>query len=173
MVRLIDAAPARAHSFGVVAAAFGEAAYGQDVEALARLLGRAKEIEAEDALVALRSLLGLLAHKTGETPRAILEAEVANAPSDAVWRTVGGGADECTPFTPLRAGVVPGPAEGSPGLLRCLPAGVGRSALSPIGAGRPRRPHMRLLGADSVRDGLCPGNEGGAILPRLPGDSRR
>jgi hypothetical protein len=41
--------------------------------------------------VAFRRLIGVLAVKTGETPRSILEEEFAKAPSDDFWRgSIGG-----------------------------------------------------------------------------------
>jgi hypothetical protein len=44
------------------------------------------EIDISTTLYALRSLLNLACHQTGETPRTLLEAEFAHAPTDDFWR---------------------------------------------------------------------------------------
>jgi hypothetical protein len=78
---------------GAIAEAFAEASAGTgSCEELRRaLFSRASEIDATATRVALRRLAGLLALKTGETPRSILEAEFGKAPSDEFWRASMGG----------------------------------------------------------------------------------
>ena len=79
--------------FGAIAEAFAEVSAGTgSCEELRRALdSRAEEIDATTTAVALRRLVGLLALKTGETPRTILEEEFRKAPSDEFWRgTLGG-----------------------------------------------------------------------------------
>jgi hypothetical protein len=78
---------------GAIAEAFAEASAetGSSEELRHALDSRAEEIDVTTMGVALRRLVGLLALKTGETPRSILEAEFAKAPSDEFWRgTLGG-----------------------------------------------------------------------------------
>ena len=49
-----------------------------------------RDIEVADALLALRQLVGVIALKTGETPRTLLDDEFTKAPSDEFWRaTIG------------------------------------------------------------------------------------
>jgi hypothetical protein len=50
------------------------------------LRGRCDQIEVSTTLYALRSLIDLACHQTGETPRTLLEAEFMHAPSDDYWR---------------------------------------------------------------------------------------
>lgn len=79
--------------FGAIAEAFAEVSAGAgSCEELRRALdSRAEEIDVTTTGVALRRLVGLLALKTGETPRTILEEEFRKAPSDEFWRgTLGG-----------------------------------------------------------------------------------
>ena len=48
------------------------------------------DIEVADAILALRQLVGVIALKTGETPRTLLDDEFTKAPSDEFWRaTIG------------------------------------------------------------------------------------
>jgi hypothetical protein len=48
------------------------------------------DIEIAEALLALRHLVGVIALKTGETPRTLLDDEFTKAPSDEFWRaTIG------------------------------------------------------------------------------------
>ena len=48
------------------------------------------DIEVADAILALRQLVGVIALKTGETPRPLLDDEFTKAPSDEFWRaTIG------------------------------------------------------------------------------------
>jgi hypothetical protein len=78
---------------GAIAAAFAEAsAQSGSCEELRRALdSRADSIDVFSARVALRRLVGVLALKTEETPRSILEEEFAKAPSDEFWRgSIGG-----------------------------------------------------------------------------------
>ncbi len=79
--------------FGAIAEAFAEASAGTgSCEELRQALdARAHEIDVTTAGVALRRLVGLLALKTGETPRSILEEEFARSPSDEFWRGTMGG----------------------------------------------------------------------------------
>lgn len=71
-----------------IAEAFAEASAGTgSCEELRQALdSRADEIDVTTAGVALRRLVGLLALKTGETPRSLLEEEFTKAPSDEFWR---------------------------------------------------------------------------------------
>jgi hypothetical protein len=50
------------------------------------LVARQEQIDISTTLYALRSLVDLACHQTGETPRTLLEAEFACAPSDDFWR---------------------------------------------------------------------------------------
>jgi hypothetical protein len=78
---------------GAIAEAFAEAsARSGSCEELRRALdSRAEAIDVLSARVAFRRLIGVLALKTGETPRSILEEEFAKAPSDDFWRgSIGG-----------------------------------------------------------------------------------
>jgi hypothetical protein len=74
--------------FAAIAEAFAEASSGTgSCEELRRALdSRLHEIDVTTTGVALRRLVGLLALKTGETPRTILEEEFARSPSDEFWR---------------------------------------------------------------------------------------
>ena len=79
--------------FGAIADAFAEvsAATGSCEELRRALDSRAGGRDFQAIWVALRRLVGLLALKTGETPRTILEEEFTKAPSDEFWRgTLGG-----------------------------------------------------------------------------------
>jgi hypothetical protein len=74
-------------SFDAFAAAFREAGRKpENTEVLTALVKREREIELAACWLALRSLTGLIARKTGDTPRSILEAELTHAPSDDFWR---------------------------------------------------------------------------------------
>jgi hypothetical protein len=74
-------------SFDAFAAAFREAGREPaNTEVLTALIKREREIEPAACWLAVRSLVGLLARTTGDTPRSILEAELTNAPSDDFWR---------------------------------------------------------------------------------------
>jgi hypothetical protein len=78
---------------GAIAEAFAEASAGTaSCEELRQALdARADEIDLPTAWMALRRLVGLVALKTGETPRSILEEDFTKAPSDEFWRaTIGG-----------------------------------------------------------------------------------
>jgi hypothetical protein len=78
---------------GAIAKAFAEASEksGSCEELRQALDSRADEIDILSTRVALRRLIGVLALKTGETPRSILEEEFAKAPSDGFWRgSIGG-----------------------------------------------------------------------------------
>jgi hypothetical protein len=74
--------------FAAMAEAFAEASSqtGSCEELRRALDSRLDEIDVTTTGVALRRLVGLLALKTGETPRTILEAEFAKSPSDEFWR---------------------------------------------------------------------------------------
>jgi hypothetical protein len=77
---------------GAIAEAFAAASDGTGSceELRLALDARADEIDVPAAWMALRRLVGLLALKTGETPRSIHEQEFGKAPSDAFWRgTIG------------------------------------------------------------------------------------
>ena len=50
------------------------------------LLERERVVPIAVTMHALRSLVGLACRQTGETPRALLEAEIVHAPSDEIWR---------------------------------------------------------------------------------------
>jgi hypothetical protein len=50
------------------------------------LLARREQIDVSTTFYALRSLVDLACHQTGETPRTLLEAEFVCAPSDDFWR---------------------------------------------------------------------------------------
>jgi hypothetical protein len=50
------------------------------------LFARREQIDVPTTLYALRSLVDLACHQTGETPRTLLEAEFISAPSDDFWR---------------------------------------------------------------------------------------
>lgn len=70
-----------------LAAAFDEAAVDLDGRTLLEaLVERQWEIPSELTLEALQSLIGLACRQTGETPRALLQAELDRAPSDELWR---------------------------------------------------------------------------------------
>ena len=58
-------------------ASLGVEAYGADA---------IEEPGLEDALYTLRTLVGVIARQTGETPRSVLESEFGHSPSDALWR---------------------------------------------------------------------------------------
>jgi hypothetical protein len=78
---------------GAIAEAFAEASERSgSCEELRRALdSRAEAIDMLSTRVALRRLVGVLALKTGETPRSILEEEFAKSPSDEFWRgSIGG-----------------------------------------------------------------------------------
>jgi hypothetical protein len=78
---------------GAIAEAFTEASEqsGSCEELRQALDSRTEEIDVHSTRVALRRLIGVLALKTGETPRSILEEEFAKAPSDEFWRgSIGG-----------------------------------------------------------------------------------
>jgi hypothetical protein len=78
---------------GAIADAFAEASArrGSSEELRRALDSRAEEIDVRSTRVALRRLIGVLALKTGETPRSILEEEFGAAPSDEFWRgSIGG-----------------------------------------------------------------------------------
>lgn len=48
------------------------------------------DIEAAEALRALRQLVGVISLQTGQTPRTLLDDEFTKAPSDEFWRaTIG------------------------------------------------------------------------------------
>jgi hypothetical protein len=77
---------------GAIAEAFAEASEETgSCEELRRALDtRADEIDVPAAWMAMRRLVGLIALKTGETPRSIHEQEFGKAPSDEFWRaTIG------------------------------------------------------------------------------------
>jgi hypothetical protein len=78
---------------GAIAEAFAEASAGTGSceELRVALDAREHEIDVTTTAVALRRLIGVLALKTGETPRSILESEFAKAPSDEFWRATMGG----------------------------------------------------------------------------------
>ena len=73
---------------GAIAEAFAEASAGTgSCEELRQALdSRVDEIDMPSAWIAMRRLIGLLALKTGETPRSILDQEFTRAPSDEFWR---------------------------------------------------------------------------------------
>ena len=50
------------------------------------LLVRLTELDLATSLYALRCLVGLVCHQSGETPRTILDAEFALSPGDDFWR---------------------------------------------------------------------------------------
>ena len=50
------------------------------------LIARSDQIDVSTTMYALRSLVELACHQTGETPRTLLESEFVNAPSDDFWR---------------------------------------------------------------------------------------
>jgi hypothetical protein len=50
------------------------------------LIARREQIDVSTTMFALRSLVTLACHQTGETPRTLLEAEFICAPSDDFWR---------------------------------------------------------------------------------------
>jgi hypothetical protein len=80
-------APRVEEGFRVLAEAFEEAtdrASGADL--LSALAEREREIHVGVTMHALRSLVGLACRQTGETPRSLLEAEIAHAPGDDLWR---------------------------------------------------------------------------------------
>lgn len=93
-LRLVGAPPEYDRSFDILADVFREAALAPlHHEVMPALVEREDEIDLPPIWLALRSLVGLLAWKTGETPRSILDAELANMPSDDFWRAaLGGGA---------------------------------------------------------------------------------
>jgi hypothetical protein len=73
--------------FVVLADAFGRVADRTRRTALADTLVASREqIDVSTTLYALRSLVDLACHQTGETPRTLLEAEFIKAPSDDFWR---------------------------------------------------------------------------------------
>jgi hypothetical protein len=93
-LRLVGAPPEYGRSFDILADAFREAGRAPlNHEVMSALVERESEIDLPAIWLALRSLVGLLAWKTGETPCSILDAELANMPSDDIWRAaLGGGA---------------------------------------------------------------------------------
>ncbi len=50
------------------------------------LLERQEQVDEPTTMYALRCLVGLACHQTGETPRSILESEFVKSPSDDFWR---------------------------------------------------------------------------------------
>jgi hypothetical protein len=73
--------------FVTLADAFGRVADREARTALAdTLVARREQIDVSTTLYALRSLVDLACHQTGETPRSLLEAEFISAPSDDFWR---------------------------------------------------------------------------------------
>jgi hypothetical protein len=76
-------------SFDAIAVSFQEASRDRHIEVMAVLALREHEIDTPAVWLAMRSLVGLLARKTGRTPRSILDAEFASAPSDDVWDAFG------------------------------------------------------------------------------------
>jgi hypothetical protein len=86
----MQAPPEYRRSFDAFAAAFREASRNRHTEVMAALVERERDIETPAVWLAVRSLVGLLARKTGQTPRSILEDEFANAPSDDFWHAFGG-----------------------------------------------------------------------------------
>jgi hypothetical protein len=93
-LRVVGAPPEYGRSFDLLADAFREAGRAPlNHEVLSALVEREHEIDLPAIWLAMRSMVGLLAWKTGETPRSILETEFANMPSDDFWRAaLGGGA---------------------------------------------------------------------------------
>jgi hypothetical protein len=80
-------APRVEEGFRVLAEAFQDAtdrASGADLTTA--LVEREREIHVGVTIHALRSLVGLACRQTGETPRSLLEAEIAHAPHDDLWR---------------------------------------------------------------------------------------
>jgi len=74
-------------SFGVLAAAFAEAARGDGSDTLSRALLECRtDVDAGAVLQALRCLVEVACRSTGETPRSLLEQEFIAAPSDEFWR---------------------------------------------------------------------------------------
>jgi hypothetical protein len=73
--------------FGSLAEAFDEAAVRASGSTLMQtLLERERAIPIAVTMHALRSLVGLACSQTGETPRALLEAEIGQVPPDDFWR---------------------------------------------------------------------------------------
>jgi hypothetical protein len=75
------------HGLVVIADAFGRVGERKERTELGDTLrARRDQIDVSTTLYALRSLLDLACHQTGETPRTLLEAEFVSAPSDDFWR---------------------------------------------------------------------------------------
>jgi hypothetical protein len=84
---LTDARRRQLRGFVALAEAFGRVADRTPSTALSdTLLTRREQIDISTTLYALRSLVDLACHQTGETPRTLLEAEFVSAPSDDFWR---------------------------------------------------------------------------------------
>jgi hypothetical protein len=91
-LRVVGAPGEHRRSFDRLADAFREAGRAPShCQVMSALVEREHEIDLPAILLAVRSLVGLLAWKTGETPRSILDAELANMPSDDFWRAAPGG----------------------------------------------------------------------------------
>jgi hypothetical protein len=80
-------APRVEQGFGALAEAFEETAVRTSGSTLMdSLLDRERAIPIAVTMHALRSLVGLACRQTGETPRALLEAEIGQVPPDDFWR---------------------------------------------------------------------------------------
>lgn len=121
---VIQAPSEYCRSFDAIAAAFQEASRDRHTEVMAVLALREHEIDTPAVWLAMRSLVGLLARQTGRTPRSILDAEFASAPSDDVWDAFGGHASD-------RLGDTPAEREGALALPR-FPDVTGRPAGQPL-----------------------------------------
>jgi hypothetical protein len=85
--RLTDASRQPLRGFVALADAFARVSDRSQRATLGdTLLGRQEHIDLSTTMYALRSLIDLACHQTGETPRTLLEAEFVNAPSDDFWR---------------------------------------------------------------------------------------
>jgi hypothetical protein len=80
-------APRVEQGFCDLAEAFDETAVRASGSTLMdSLLERERAIPIAVTMHALRSLVGLACRQTGETPRALLEAEIVHVPPDDFWR---------------------------------------------------------------------------------------
>ena len=80
-------APWVEQGFSDLAEAFEETAVRASGSTLMQaLLERERAIPIAVTMHALRSLVGLACRQTGETPRALLEAEIGHVPPDDFWR---------------------------------------------------------------------------------------
>src|SRR5438067_7035879 len=80
-------APRVEQGFRELAEAMNEATHrASGMTLIDALLERERVVPIAVTMHALRSLVGLACRQTGETPRALLEAEIGHVPPDDFWR---------------------------------------------------------------------------------------